>query len=363
MGVLASHTGQHDQAARLWGVAEALLGSLFSSDILDRELIDPYHAKCREALGDAAYDAARAEGRALPREARNRSSHCVARRNALRIVTRFANVQFPPKTAGPGDADALASHARAGAGARGAASNRATKPRRRRDATDALEDTSRHEAHASRTTRCRACRRRAHRLALAQAPVEISFYYPVAVGGPITRIVDGLAAEFETEHPGIRVKPIYSEATRNRSRRRSPLPRATTRRRCRCCWRPKSHTLIDEDAVVPFDAFIQTPEDRAWADGLLSGLHGEQSGRRQDLGHSLPALDRRAVLEQGDVQGGWARSRQGRRRRWNEMLDYAQKLTKRDPSGKVTQWGMEIPLRVPRTGCFRDSPPRTACSS
>ena len=68
MGVLASHTGQHDQAARLWGIAEALLGSLFSSDILDRALVAPYYAKCREALGDTAYDAAKAEGRALARD-------------------------------------------------------------------------------------------------------------------------------------------------------------------------------------------------------------------------------------------------------------------------------------------------------
>jgi len=68
MGVLAAHTGQHDQAARLWGTAEALLGSLFSSDILDRALVAPYYAKCRGALGDTAYDAARAQGRALPRD-------------------------------------------------------------------------------------------------------------------------------------------------------------------------------------------------------------------------------------------------------------------------------------------------------
>ena len=47
-------------------------------------------------------------------------------------------------------------------------------------------------------------------IALAQAPVEISFYYPVAVGGPITRIVDALAADFEKDNPGIKVKPIYS---------------------------------------------------------------------------------------------------------------------------------------------------------
>ena len=68
MSVLASHTGHHDRAARLSGAAEVLLGSLRSSDILNREL-NSYHAKCREALGDAAYEAARSEGRKLPREA------------------------------------------------------------------------------------------------------------------------------------------------------------------------------------------------------------------------------------------------------------------------------------------------------
>jgi sn-glycerol 3-phosphate transport system substrate-binding protein len=44
----------------------------------------------------------------------------------------------------------------------------------------------------------------------AQAPVEVSFYFPVAVGGPITKLIDGYAADFEKENPGIKVKPIYS---------------------------------------------------------------------------------------------------------------------------------------------------------
>ena len=46
--------------------------------------------------------------------------------------------------------------------------------------------------------------------AVVRAATEISFYYPVAVGGPITRIIDGYAAEFERENPGIAVKPIYA---------------------------------------------------------------------------------------------------------------------------------------------------------
>ena len=43
---------------------------------------------------------------------------------------------------------------------------------------------------------------------------------------------------------------------------------------------------------------------------LLQGLHAEQPDRRQDLGHSVPALDRGDVLEQGAVQGSRARPEQ-----------------------------------------------------
>ena len=33
-------------------------------------------------------------------------------------------------------------------------------------------------------------------LLLAQTPVELQFYYPVAVGGPIAKTIDGFAAGF-----------------------------------------------------------------------------------------------------------------------------------------------------------------------
>ena len=39
--------------------------------------------------------------------------------------------------------------------------------------------------------------------ALAAAQVEVPFFYPVAVSGPITKIVDGMAADFEKDNPGI----------------------------------------------------------------------------------------------------------------------------------------------------------------
>jgi ABC-type glycerol-3-phosphate transport system substrate-binding protein len=44
----------------------------------------------------------------------------------------------------------------------------------------------------------------------AAQTTEVSFYYPVAVGGPITKLVDSMTADFEKENPGIKMKPIYS---------------------------------------------------------------------------------------------------------------------------------------------------------
>ncbi len=47
-------------------------------------------------------------------------------------------------------------------------------------------------------------------LGRAQAATEISFLFPVAVGGPITKIIDGYARDFEAANPGIKVQPIYA---------------------------------------------------------------------------------------------------------------------------------------------------------
>ena len=44
----------------------------------------------------------------------------------------------------------------------------------------------------------------------ADAAGEISFYFPISVGGPITKIIDGYAADFQRENPRIKVTPIYA---------------------------------------------------------------------------------------------------------------------------------------------------------
>src|SRR5215468_12220713 len=102
-------------------------------------------------------------------------------------------------------------------------------------------------------------------LAFAQAPVEVSFYYPVAVGGPITKIVDGLAADFEKENPGIKLKPIYAGAYQEALTKALTAVKGGDAPTTAILLSTDMYTLIDEDAIVPYDGLIKTPDEQAWA--------------------------------------------------------------------------------------------------
>ena len=121
---------------------------------------------------------------------------------------------------------------------------------------------------------------------LAYAQVEVPFFFPVAVGGPVTKIIDGMAADFEKENPGIKVKPIYTgtyqdSITKALTAVKSGEPPVTS-----ILLSTDMYTLIDEDAVVPFDDLVKTDDDRAMVKALndernpamaerIDALHGE----------------------------------------------------------------------------------------
>jgi sn-glycerol 3-phosphate transport system substrate-binding protein len=47
-------------------------------------------------------------------------------------------------------------------------------------------------------------------VAAAQDDIEIDFYYPIAVDGPLTEVIDGYAADFMDANPGITINPVYT---------------------------------------------------------------------------------------------------------------------------------------------------------
>src|SRR5438105_12530309 len=108
--------------------------------------------------------------------------------------------------------------------------------------------------------------------ARAQAPTEISFFFPVAVGGPITKFIDGFANDFMKANPGIKVSPIYAGTYQETIVKALTAHKSGTPPVTSVLLSTDMFTLVDEDAIVPFDNFVKTADDKAWANSFYKAF-------------------------------------------------------------------------------------------
>ena len=180
---------------------------------------------------------------------------------------------------------------------------------------------------------------------LACAParaVELVFNYPIAVGGPIARLVDEMAAEFERENPGIRVKPVHAGSYNETLTKSLTALRAGQGPHLAVLLASDLFSLIDEDAIVAIEDLAATPGDRAWLDGFIPALlSNSRSGGKV---WSVPFQRSTVVLywnREAFAQAGLAPDIPPAT--WDEMVEMAGRLTIRDAAGRVQRWGVQVP--------------------
>jgi sn-glycerol 3-phosphate transport system substrate-binding protein len=175
--------------------------------------------------------------------------------------------------------------------------------------------------------------------------VEISFYYPVAVSGPLTKIIDGLAADFEKANPDIKVKPIYSGNYGETLAKSLTANKSGQPPQVAVLVASDSVTLIDEDAVAPMETFVKTPDDKAWLDGFFPAFL--MNGRFEGKTYGIPFQRSTQVLYWNKAafrEAGLDPNRPPAN--WDETVEYGKKLTVRDGTGNVTRWGLIVPSGV-----------------
>ena len=171
---------------------------------------------------------------------------------------------------------------------------------------------------------------------------ELSLYYPVAVGGPITKIVDTLAADFEKEHPGIKIKPVYAGSYQDTITKVLTAAKGGDAPHMAVMLSTDMYTLIDEGVVVPFDELVKTPADRASMSSFYPGfMKNSQTGGKT---WGIPFQRSTIVMywnKELFKQAGLDPNRPPQN--WAELVEYGKKLTQRDAAGKVSTWGVQIP--------------------
>lgn len=173
----------------------------------------------------------------------------------------------------------------------------------------------------------------------AQEVKELSFYYPIAVGGPVAKLVDTLCAGFEKDS-GIKVTPVYAGQYGETLTKAVTAIKGGSGPQFSVLLAASLHEIRDLDLVVPVEEIDNGPETQAWlnqffpafmANSLADGKTWSVPFQRSTLVafYSKPAFQE-AGLDADKPPRTWA-----------ELIAAAKKLTVRQ--GEATsRWGVKM---------------------
>ena len=176
----------------------------------------------------------------------------------------------------------------------------------------------------------------------AAADTELTFYYPIAVGGPLTKVIDGLAADFEKENPGIQVHPIYAGNYDDARIKALAALKAGQPAQISVLFSIDIYELLEQGVIIPWDDVAKTADDKAWLKSFYPALM--MNGTYKGKVYGIPFQRSTIVLywnKDAFKEAGLDPDRPPAT--WAEMTQMAEKLVKKDASGNVVRWGVEVP--------------------
>lgn len=194
-------------------------------------------------------------------------------------------------------------------------------------------------------------KRRAGQLALAAAlslgltstasAIELTMYYPVAVGGALTKIVDGLVADFEKANPDIKVNAIYAGNYNDARIKALAALKSGEPAQTSVMFSIDIYELIEQGAIVAFDDVVKSAEDKAWLETFYPALM--ENGKTQGKTWGIPFQRSTIVMYYNkDAFRAAGLDPEQPPATWEELVSMGKKLTKKS-GGNVDQWGVMIP--------------------
>lgn len=170
------------------------------------------------------------------------------------------------------------------------------------------------------------------------AQTELTMYYPVAVGGPLTKIVDSMVADFMKENPEIKVNAIYAGNYNDARIKALAALKSGKPAQLSVMFSIDIYELIEQDAIIAFDDVVETPEEKAWLNSFYPTLM--ENGRTAGKTWGIPFQRSTIVMYYNkDAFKAAGLNPDKPPETWEQLAAIGKKLTKSDGS----QWGVMIP--------------------
>ena len=165
---------------------------------------------------------------------------------------------------------------------------------------------------------------------------KLTMYYPVSVGGPLTKIVDSMVNDFEKQNPDIDVKAIYAGNYNDARIKSLAALKAGEPAQLAVMFSIDIYDLIEQDAIVSFSDLAKSQEDKKWLKSFYPALM--ENGTTLGKVWGIPFQRSTIVMyynKDAFKKAGLDPNKPPKN--WDEMLSMGKKLT------NDKQWGVMIP--------------------
>jgi sn-glycerol 3-phosphate transport system substrate-binding protein len=174
----------------------------------------------------------------------------------------------------------------------------------------------------------------------AQTVQRLTFYFPIAVGGPLQAIIDGYCKAFQQE-TGIAVEAVYAGTYSDTLVKAMTANKAGTGPQFAVLLAAQMHSLQDEDILVSLDEIGLDADAKQWLAGFYPAFMANSHADGKTW--SVPFQRSTAIFYYNkDAFHDAGLDPDRFPTTWAGLEAAAQKLTKHDASGRVTRWGVKI---------------------
>ncbi len=176
------------------------------------------------------------------------------------------------------------------------------------------------------------------------APVNLSFYYPVSVSGPLAQVIDSMVQDFNSSHPDINVSPIFAGGYNDTLLKVQAAIMGGTPPDVAILLSTDLFTLKAIDAIVPVDKFIKEDADgQAYVNDFFPALMANSKLNGETW--SIPFQRSTPILYYNkDLFTEVGLDPNSPPTTWDELVSYGKKLLKLNADGTVARWGFEVPF-------------------
>ena len=173
----------------------------------------------------------------------------------------------------------------------------------------------------------------------AAAETELTMYYPISVGGPLTEVVDGIVADFEEANPEVKVNAIYAGNYDDTRIKALSALNSGEPAQLAVMFSIDAYDLIEQDLIVPFDDVVEGEEEQQWLDSFYPALmaNGQIEGKTWGVPFQRSTI---VAYYNKDMFEAAGLDPEQPPQTWDEMVEMGKALTNDDHSG----------LMIPSTG-------------